>query len=403
MRSLRILLVLNEVPLPFGHALGRWYSVLLRGLMERGHRVTAYATCADTKDIPKTRELFPSPIFDVRPYPSSERKGIWRKFTTLRRPFSYMIHPELRRDLRAELDRGWDILHLEGIWSGWLGEGCDPSKVVLNFHSLYDIDQAGQADLGWRHRMDCWLRRRAEHYLLKSFGTLLTLTSRLQEGVRIIAPRIPVHVVPLGLDIEQYPFIPSECRPKQLVITLIGSMNWYPSYSAAVRLLTRLLPAIRAQLPQVRVVIVGWQARTALRAFLSMPGVEILENVLETRPFFENSSLLLYAPKRGSGMKVKVLEAFAYGLPVVTTHEGIEGIPAHDGIHAGVGDQDHQLVERALGLLKDLERQELQRRAARALVEEHCHPGAVLDGVERCYEDMLQRQASHPSQGRHAA
>src|SRR5438874_7282855 len=177
-------------------------------------------------------------------------------------------------------------------------------------------------------------------------------------------------------------------------------MNCYPSRSAALRLLTRLLPAIRAKLPGVRVVIVGWYARMALRTFLETPGVEILENVPDTRPFFENSSLLLYAPERGSGMKVKVLEAFAYGVPVVTTTEGVEGIPAQDGVHAGINDEDAGLVERALGLLKDLARQESQRQAARSLVEEHCHPRVVLDGVERCYEDMLNRQAGRPSHGR---
>jgi len=180
-------------------------------------------------------------------------------------------------------------------------------------------------------------------------------------------------------------------------------MNWYPSYSAAVRLLTRLLPAIRAKLPEVRVVIVGWHARAALRPFLPMPGVEVLENVPDTRPFFENSSLLLYAPERGSGMKVKVLEAFAYGVPVVTTSEGVEGIPAQDGIHAGISEEDMGLAERALGLLKDLARQEAQRQAARSLLEEHCHPRVVLDGVERCYEDMLNRQAGRLSHGKPAA
>ena len=401
MKSLRILLVLNEAPLPFGHALGRWYSVLLRGLVERGHRVTAYAPCANPDDLRRIRELFAPPVFDLRLYPFPERHSVWGKLRTLRRPFSYMIHSDLRRDLRKEI--GWDVLHLEGIWSGWLGEGCDPSKVVLNFHSLYDIDQAGQADLGWRHRIDQALRRRAEHYLLKSFDTLITLTPRLKEGVRAIAPRTPVHVVPLGLDAEQYPFIPTECRLRQPIISLIGSMNWYPSYSAAVRLLTRLLPAIRAKLPEVRVVIVGWHARAALRPFLPMPGVEIRENVPDTRPFFENSSLLLYAPERGSGMKVKVLEAFAYGVPVVTTSEGVEGIPAQDGIHAGISEEDMGLAERALGLLKDLARQESQRQAARSLVEEHCHPRVVLDGVERCYEDMLNRQVGRLSHGKPAA
>lgn len=393
MKSLGILVVLNEAPLPKGHALGRWYSVLLRGLVERGHRVTAYATCADSSDIQRTRQLFPPPAFDLRPYPFPEPSGVWGKLKTLRRPFSYMIHPELRRDLRAELDRGCDILHLEGIWSGWLGESCDPSKVVLNFHSLYDIDQAGQPAIGWGQRFDRALRRRAEHHLLKSFGTLMTLTPRLKHGVGLIAPRTPVHVVPLGLDVEQYPFIAAERRPKQPIITLIGSMNWYPSRSAAVRLMTRLLPAIRAKLPEVRVIIVGWYARTALKHFLETPGVEILENVPNTRPYFENSSLLLYAPERGSGMKVKVLEAFAYGVPVVTTGEGVEGIPAQDGVHAGISDDDAGLVERAVDLLKDRAQQDSQRHAARALVKEHCHPRAVLDGVGRCYEDMLNRQA----------
>src|SRR5436190_12926986 len=232
MKSLRILLVLNEAPLPFGHALGRWYSVLLRGLVERGHRVTAFATCADRNDLQRTRELFPAPTYDLRPYPFPERKGVWGKLKTLRRPFSYMIHPELRRDLQTELACGYDIVHLEGIWSGWLGEGCDRSKVVLNFHSLYDIDQANQPLIGWRQRIDQALRRRAEHRLLKSCGTLLTLTPRLKEGVAAIAPGTSVHVVPLGLDAQQYPCIPAERRPKQPIITLIGSMNWYPSRSA---------------------------------------------------------------------------------------------------------------------------------------------------------------------------
>jgi len=121
MKSLRILLVLNEAPLPFGHALGRWYSVLLRGLVERGHRVTAYAPCANPDDLRRIRELFAPPVFDLRLYPFPERHSVWGKLRTLRRPFSYMIHSDLRRDLGKEI--GWDVLHLEGIWSGWLGEG----------------------------------------------------------------------------------------------------------------------------------------------------------------------------------------------------------------------------------------------------------------------------------------
>jgi glycosyltransferase involved in cell wall biosynthesis len=84
-------------------------------------------------------------------------------------------------------------------------------------------------------------------------------------------------------------------------------------------------------------------------------------------------------------MKVKVLEAFALGVPVVTTAEGVEGIPAEDGVHAGVCEDDEGLAARAVALLLDPARQNRQRAAARALVERHCGPGATLDAVERLH------------------
>src|SRR5216683_4242703 len=100
--KLRILLVLNEAPLPFGHAVGRWYWVLLRGLVERGHRVTVFATCDKPKDVAQAKSLFPAPQYDLRLYPFPERYSVWGKWQTFRRPYSYMIHPKLRRDLQIE-------------------------------------------------------------------------------------------------------------------------------------------------------------------------------------------------------------------------------------------------------------------------------------------------------------
>src|SRR5439155_3194134 len=116
-----------------------------------------------------------------------------------------------------------------------------------------------------------------------------------------------------------------------------------------------------------KVQIVGWSARKALAEFLDRPDVTIEENVPDIRPYFERSAILLYAPSRGSGMKIKILEAMAFGVPVVTTSEGVEGIPAIDGVHAGICEDDDGLIERAVKLLGDVPAQNHQRRAAREL------------------------------------
>ena len=62
---------------------------------------------------------------------------------------------------------------------------------------------------------------------------------------------------------------------------------------------------------------------------------------------------MVYAPSRGSGMKIKILEAMASGVPVVTTSEGVEGLPAVDGVHAGVCEDDAGLIDRTVALLED--------------------------------------------------
>lgn len=116
-----------------------------------------------------------------------------------------------------------------------------------------------------------------------------------------------------------------------------------------------------------------------------MPAVEIYEDVPDIQPFFERATLLLYPCFSGTGMKVKVAEAMAFGVPVVTTSEGIEGLPAQDGVHALIADDDPGLIERTVALLKDVPRQNRLRRAARQLVETACGPSAVLDALEQAY------------------
>jgi glycosyltransferase involved in cell wall biosynthesis len=393
MEPLRVILVMIEPPLPFGHATARWSFVLLKGLAERGHRVTAFTASSKLQEIEAAKALFPWPNYDLRCYAHPKRNGLQAKWETLRRPYSYMFGRFLRRDLGAELARGFDVLHLEGTWTGWLGNGKKASNVLLNCHSLYQIDESSGPPADLREKLQRSLRQRAERYLLRNCGTLLTITPRLQREVREIAPGTPVFHVPFAIDLNEYPFIAKERRPQRPVVSVIGSMNWHPSYSAAVRLLTRLWPAIKQQVPNARLQIVGWNARHQLRDYLELADVDIAENVADIRPYFEKSSVLVYAPDRATGIKVKVLEALAFGVPVVTNAEGIEGIPARDGVHMAISDDASGIIDRTVALLKDATAQERMRIAGRELLETHFSPEISLDGVERCYRDMMARRA----------
>jgi glycosyltransferase involved in cell wall biosynthesis len=389
MRPLRIVLVMIEPPVPFGNAASRWFSVLLTGLVERGHRVTAYAACSKAKELDEARALFPAPAYDLRLYPFPVRRGLAARFETLRRPYSYMFGPDLRADLARALAEPFDVLHLEQLSSGWVGLD-HVERALLNVHFLYSIDLA-EADLGRGGWFQKFQMRQLERMLLRRYPRVGCLSDRLADAVCAISPRSETFVVPLGIDPARYEFIPAERRPVEPVVSLIGSMTWHPSRSAAVRLLNAIWPRIHRQVPAARLEIVGWGARSALADFVDRPGVTIAENVPDAHPYFERAGVMVYAPGRGSGMKVKVMEAFALGVPVVTTAEGVEGIPARDGVHAGICEDDAGLADRAVRLLTDRATAERQRTAARALLEQHCGPGPTLDALERVYERIAGR------------
>jgi glycosyltransferase involved in cell wall biosynthesis len=301
-----------------------------------------------------------------------------------------MFGPDLRADLGATLAAGCDVFHIEQLWAGWLGLD-HAGKSLINVHHLQWIDLEEVRPPTRRGRFEKWQIAATERRLLRRFTHFRSCSPRLVPEILRVNPAARVTTVPVGLDPDQYTYISDERRTREPVVSVIGTMGWYPTHSAAVRLLTRLWPEIKRRVPTARAQIVGWSARSALKDFLDLPDVTIEENVPDIRPYFERTGVLLYAPGRGSGMKIKILEALGFGIPVVTTSEGVEGLPAEDGVHAGVCEDDAGLIERTVGLLQDPAAQNRQRAAGRVLLERHCGPGPTVGAVEAIYARVTER------------
>ena len=375
--SRRIVLVLAAPPLPFGNAAARWYSVLLRTLVERGHRVTALIPCVEENQAGEVHALFPKPDYDIRCFSHWQRKGIRAKWESFRRPSSYVFNDDLRACMRTLMADPQAILHLEHNWAGWLSRGYE-DRAVLAVHFLVADDLP----------LRTWyaiVARAAERRLLHDHRIMTTVTPTLAKHVRTMAPAAHVTTIPLAFDTSLYDMPGALPVRPQPVVGLIGSFGWHPTTVAARRLLDVLWPQIAARVPHAKLLIVGRDAHRVLRAHLNQSDVEILDNVADIAPHFHALDVLLYAPPRGSGMKVKVMEAFAFGTPVVTTSAGAEGIPIQDGTHAGVSDDDDGLVERTIALLEDPAKQDRYRHAARELIERHCAPHLAVDRFEAVY------------------
>lgn len=386
---MRIVVVTVEPPDPFGNAASRWFYVLFRGLVERGHDVTLLSTYSQADSCDRARERFPSSRYDMRCFPVSGERGLRGKVDSALRPYSYLFSRQLRDEADRVLANPFDVLHLEQLWSGWLG-WQHANKALLNIHYLYSADLLGIRAKGPYDQLRRLATFRAERAILRRFPHLGTLTERLARDMSALGGRSPA-IIPLGIDASLYDFEPEDPEGP-LTLGLIGNFSWQPTHRAGVRLLRELWPEIRARVPEARLLLVGRDAEKLMRAHVSTNDVEVHENVAEILPYFRRVHVLLYAPEHGSGTKVKVQESMALGVPVVTNADGAEGIPATDGVELGLAESNAELVTRAIDLLRDPTLRRKRRALARSLLERCFGPATCLNAVESAYRRISAAQ-----------
>jgi glycosyltransferase involved in cell wall biosynthesis len=410
----RIVVVTPAVPHPFGDTAARWFYVLITELLARGHDVVGLAATEESDErISEAKQWLSKPEL---PKNGSSEDGRSKEVSSegapsrssghltlhchrlqvdsnpLRRKWQNLVRPrsELLQDsalttlLQQELAKGYDILHLEQMSTGWLGLGVP--RVLLNVHFFDVIDWAAKKNMSFGDHKALWQARRATRHLLRAIPNVRLLTARLKEMAESINPQGKYWVVPFALDTALYKMQQPSQQP---VVGLIGSMHWEPSRSAAERLITSIWPLVKQGFPEAKLYIAGWNAAKYLQKHSSQRDLILEENLVHSSDFFSKAAVMVYAPSRGSGMKVKVMEAMAYGVPVVTTWEGVEGIDYQNGRECWVAETNEDLAAKVCGLLENAAERQQMREAARHLIEECYSPGPVLDKMISVYRQMM--------------
>jgi glycosyltransferase involved in cell wall biosynthesis len=280
-----------------------------------------------------------------------------------------------------ELAEEVDVVHLEEIATAWCDERVETPSLV-HLHFLVRLDQAfpWPWQTEFRSVLPYFLAERAavrRHRFLVASSPVVADFLRARSRSEVV-------VAPLSLDPRYYPPAPLDGPPRA---GIIGTAAWPPTASAVRRLVTRVWPDVRRQMPNARLLLAG-RGMSSVPGLEAVPGVEVRGEVGSASQFLRGLSLLLYPVERGSGMKVKVLEALASGVPVVTTPAGIEGIEADDG--AVIDTNDRRLVDATLELLRDPMARRQRGARARAAFERRYSPRPATEPLFHLYSRMAE-------------
>jgi glycosyltransferase involved in cell wall biosynthesis len=232
--------------------------------------------------------------------------------------------------------------------------GCP--AIVIDWHNI-------ESELMWRYAETAgnWAKKiaakrtarlieRAEDRLLDTCATHAVASERERRKLLARRPHANIQVVPNGVDASYYSTkeIAEDSRrtgasDSKKTILFVGSMNYHANIDAVIWFSRAAWPEIARDHPDLHFTIVGRDPAPAVRS-LASDRIHITGTVDDVRPFYESAAVAVAPLRSGSGTRLKILEAMAAGVPVVSTRLGAEGIEVQDDVHLLLADSGPEIA-----------------------------------------------------------
>jgi O-antigen biosynthesis protein len=175
-----------------------------------------------------------------------------------------------------------------------------------------------------------------------------------------------IHAIPNGVDCSQ--FSPQNDQREPGSILFVGFFRHEPNVQAVDYFCRDVLPLIRKDRPDVRLQIVGASPPVKIQQLANEPGIDVLGKVDDISAYYRKCAVFVAPILKGSGTRLKILEAMASGSPVVSTTVGAEGLDVRDGKHLLIGDTPEAMADAVKTLLSNQELTKSIAAQARKLV-----------------------------------
>jgi O-antigen biosynthesis protein len=246
---------------------------------------------------------------------------------------------------------------------------------------------------GLKARMEYLRALRYELRMLPGFDQVQVCTPENGEYLMSFLPQLRPRVAPglrAGIDTSRYDFRPEGREPRTMLF--LGSFRHDPNRVALDWFVHRVLPAILAREPAAKLLVIGSDPPPH-HAYANLEGaLELRGFVEDIREPLARCAVFVCPVLSGSGVRVKLLEAFAAGIPVVSTRIGAEGLGREDGEYCRLADDPAGFAERVIEVFQDPARAAAMAVRARGEVTAHWDMAAITAKLVDGYREMVVRK-----------
>lgn len=405
--GLRILWVCPYLPWPTigGNRLRVFH--LIRELAARGHRVTLLAQSNCDADAATQAALEPLLERLIVVKRRRRRHPVTLAAAALA-PYPVDVSMNgfsgrLRKTMDALLDEPWDVVQVE---HGYAIQSFLSTLVrrhqafVLTEHNVESTlvplndyhPRVPKALLPSMHLYDAWRYRRWEAFALALPTRLIAVTA--QDAARLAAiSKRRVDVIPNGADVAAYAHVEPDVTGARIMF--IGNFAYPPNADAVEWAIAEIMPRVWQRVPQATFVVCGGAMPETWRSRWTDPRI-LLKGFVDDIPAVQRQCAAFLASLRaGGGSKLKVLEAMAASLPVVSTPEGVSGLEAVAESDFLLGQNAAELAAALVTVLSDPARaRKLGAAGRRYVTRAHAWPSLTTQ-LEQVYRS-IQKTAWSP-------
>jgi glycosyltransferase involved in cell wall biosynthesis len=323
----------------------------------------------------------------------------------------------MRSCLREQVTLGdFDVVHADQLWMAQyalyarqVGGEAFHARLILDQHNavhLIPLRMAGNArNLLFRRFLQLESRRLA-HYEVETcqaFDHVVWVTREDYEAVLArdleLSPGGASHisdtVIPICVD-------PGSVQPAPMVpegpsVLFVGGMNWPPNLEGVRWFAGEIWPRLQAEVPDARWICVG---KNPPGEILEKPGIQAPGFVEDLEPYWRWGRVFIVPLRAGGGMRVKILDAWMQGLPVVSTTIGAEGLLYRDGENILIADTPQTFAAAVSRVLKDAHRAQRLAHNGRTWVTQHYDWRRIYQEWDSVYtpHDSQEGGSDEPSQ-----
>jgi sugar transferase (PEP-CTERM/EpsH1 system associated) len=242
-----------------------------------------------------------------------------------------------------------------------------------------DFAGASRAPKKWLYRLEAARVRKLEKSLA-GWAQAVSVVSRAEAQVYDAFTHAGAATVATN-GVDQEYFAPLACET-QPALAFVGALDYLPNEDAAIWFTREMWPAIRAKHPDAEFRIIGRNPTPAVQALAAVPGVKLVGQVPDVRPFVASAAVVVVPLRLARGVQNKVLEAMAMAKAIVAAPASLAALGTVSGTHLLSASTPQEWIDSVCELLANPQKRQRLGIAARQYVEENHH-------WERCLQSLL--------------